>query len=292
MPRVESLLGMMGETGAWSPVWIGIYKANALTLDDYRHGRVLFAGDAAHLLPIFGVRGANSGIDDADNLAWKLAFVVKGIASARLVDSYSAERVAAARENLGYGTKSTEFMAPPSFAFELMRKAVLGLAVKFPELRSLINPRQSSAIAYTHSPLNVTAQETEFRAGPAPGQVLTECPLAIVDGASTRNGHLTDLIGPTITALYFSDDGAVPDELTKCDAAMRARGIPFAIVAVARRAGAAQTRGGDSSGQLFAMYDAAPGTLYLVRPDGHVIGRWRRFDAVALTEAIDHLLQP
>jgi 3-(3-hydroxy-phenyl)propionate hydroxylase len=294
MPRVESLLGMMGETGAWSPVWIGIYKANALTLDDYRHGRVLFAGDAAHLLPIFGVRGANSGIDDADNLAWKLALVVKGIASTQLLDSYSAERVAAARENLSYGTKSTEFMAPPSFAFELMRKAVLGLAVKFPELRSLINPRQSSAIAYTGSPLNVAAQEAEFGAGPACGHVLTECPLTIVDGASTREGHLTELIGPVITALYFTDDGAVPvpDELTSCDAAMRARGIPFAIVALARQAGAAKARGWDSSGRLFAMYDAAPGTLYLVRPDGHVFGRWRRFDAAALTEAIDHLLQP
>jgi 3-(3-hydroxy-phenyl)propionate hydroxylase len=292
MPRVESLLGMMGETGAWSPVWIGIYKANALTLDDYRHRRVLFAGDAAHLLPIFGVRGANSGIDDADNLAWKVAFVVKGIASSKLLDSYSAERVAAARENLGYGTKSTEFMAPPSFAFELMRKAVLGLAVKFPELRSLINPRQSSAIAYTDSPLNVIAQEAEFSAGPGPGHVLTECPLVIVDGASTREGHLTDLIGPDITALYFTDDGAVPDDLATWDAAMRARGIPFAIVSLARHAGVAAARGWDKSGRLFAMYDAAPGTLYLVRPDGHVFARWRRFDAAAMVQAIDHLLQP
>jgi 3-(3-hydroxy-phenyl)propionate hydroxylase len=292
MPRVESLLGMMGETGAWSPVWIGIYKANALTLDDYRHRRVLFAGDAAHLLPIFGVRGANSGIDDADNLAWKLAFVVKGIASAKLLDSYSAERVAAARENLSYGTKSTEFMAPPSFAFELMRKAVLGLAVKFAELRSLINPRQSSAIAYTHSPLNVAGQESEFGAGPAPGQVLPECPLGIIHGGVTRAGHLTDLIGPVITALYFSDDGVVPEELSKLDAAMRARGVPFAVVALAIRAGATAARGWDSSGRLYAMYDAAPAALYLVRPDGHVIGRWRRFDAATVTEAIDHLLQP
>jgi 3-(3-hydroxy-phenyl)propionate hydroxylase len=292
MPRVESLLGMMGETGAWSPVWIGIYKANALTLDDYRHRRVLFAGDAAHLLPIFGVRGANSGIDDADNLAWKLAFVVKGIASPKLLDSYSAERVAAARENLSYGTKSTEFMAPPSFAFELMRKAVLGLAVKFPELRSLINPRQSSAIAYTHSPLNVAAQETEFRAGPAPGQVLPECPLGIVEDGLTRDGHLTDLIRPVITALYFSDDGTVPEELSKLDAAMRARGVPFAVVPLANRAGATAARGWSKSGRLYAMYDAAPAALYLVRPDGHVIGRWRRFDAATMTEAIDHLLQP
>jgi 3-(3-hydroxy-phenyl)propionate hydroxylase len=183
-------------------------------------------------------------------------------------------------------------MAPPSFAFELMRKAVLGLAVKFPELRSLINPRQSSAIAYTGSPLNVVAQDAEFGAGPACGHVLTECPLVIVDGASTRDGHLTDLIGPDITALYFTDDGAVPDELTTCDAAMRARGIPFAIVALARQAGFARARGWDKSGRLFAIYDAAPGTLYLVRPDGHVFARWRRFDAADLTGAIDHLLQP
>ena len=130
---------------------MGIYKANALTLESYRHGRVLFAGDAAHLVPIFGVRGANSGIDDADNLAWKLAFVVKGLASDSLLDTYSDRARRRAHENLSYGTKSTEFMAPPSFAFDLMRKAVLSLAVKHPEVRSLINPRQTSAITYRSS---------------------------------------------------------------------------------------------------------------------------------------------
>jgi 3-(3-hydroxy-phenyl)propionate hydroxylase len=183
-------------------------------------------------------------------------------------------------------------MAPPSFAFDLMRKAVLGLAVKFPELRSLINPRQSSAIAYTHSPLNASVQQAEFSAGPAPGTVLPECPLTIVDGASTREGHLTDLIGPDITALYFTENAAVPDQLTKCEAAMRARGIPFAIVPLARNGAAASARGRDNTGRLFAMYDAAPGTLYMVRPDGHVFARWRRFEAAAVTAALDHLLQP
>jgi 3-(3-hydroxy-phenyl)propionate hydroxylase len=136
----------------------------------------------------------------------------------------------------------------------------------------------------------VAAHDAEFKAGPAPGHVLTECPLTLVDGASTREGHLTDLIGPDITALYFTDDGTVPDDLTTCDAAMRARGIPFAIVPLARHAGIAQSW--DSTGRLFAMYDAAPGTLYLVRPDGHVFARWRRFDIGAVTETIDHLLQP
>ena len=97
IPRVESHLDD-GRAGDWSPIWITIYKAHALSLESYRHGRALFAGDAAHLVPIFGVRGANSGIDDADNLAWKLAFVVKGLASDRLLDTYSHERVLAARE--------------------------------------------------------------------------------------------------------------------------------------------------------------------------------------------------
>jgi 3-(3-hydroxy-phenyl)propionate hydroxylase len=112
LPRVRSHLAMIGETAPWTPLWISIYNAKCLTLDKYRHGRVFFAGDAAHLVPIFGVRGLNSGLDDAANLAWKLARVIGGQASESLLDSYSDERVPAARENMAYGAKSTEFMAP------------------------------------------------------------------------------------------------------------------------------------------------------------------------------------
>jgi len=293
MPRVESLLAMMGEKGSWKPIWSGIYKANALTLPSYRAGRVLFAGDAAHLVPIFGVRGANSGIDDADNLAWKLAFVVKGLASSALLDSYSVERVAAARENLSYGTKSTEFMAPPSFGFELMRTAVLGLAKKHPSLSSLINPRQTSAITYATSPLNAAAERSaEFPAGPVPGAVLPECPLTVADGSGTREGHLTDLLGPHFTALYFSEDGAVPAELESLDRALAARQVPFELASLTRRLGASSPHGWDHTGRLFPMYGAQPGTLYLVRPDGHVLGRWRQASAAEALAAIDHALQP
>lgn len=294
IPRVKSLLDMMGETAPWHPIWIGIYKANALTLEDYRHKHVLFAGDAAHLVPIFGVRGANSGIDDADNLAWKLAFVVKGLASEKLLDSYSAERVAATHENLSYGTKSTEFMAPPSFAFELMRNAVLSLAVKHPALNSLINPRQTSAIIYATSPLNAADRSGEFTGGPVPGQSLPECPVTIVENGAAREAHLTDLVTPCITAFYFGGDGAIPTALSKIEADMRAEGIPFALVNLTRHLnlGATAKHGWDHTGRLFDMYDATPGTLYLVRPDGHVLGRWRRFDAEATMAAIDHMLHP
>jgi 3-(3-hydroxy-phenyl)propionate hydroxylase len=283
----------MGETAPWNPIWIGIYKANALTLENYRHKRVLFAGDAAHLVPIFGVRGANSGIDDADNLAWKLAFVVKGLASERLLDSYSVERVAATHENLSYGTKSTEFMAPPSFAFDLMRRAVLSLAVKHPSLSSLINPRQTSAITYATSPLNVIVRAEEFECGPVPGQPLPECPVTIVEKGVAREAHLTDLITPAVTAICFADDAA-PPALTDLAQSMRARGVPFVLTTLTRhlRVDVSEKHGWDHTGRLFDMYGATSGTLYLVRPDGHVLGRWRRCDAGAARAALDHMLNP
>ncbi len=295
IPRVASLLEMMGEHGAWSPIWITIYKANALSLERYRHGRVLFAGDAAHLLPIFGVRGANSGIDDAYNLAWKLAFVIKGLADDQLLDSYSDERVAAAHENLSHGTKSTEFMAPPSFAFDLMRRAVLGLAVKHPGLSSLINPRQTSAITYSHSRLNAPdADPQNFDAGPVAGAVFAECPVTIVDGASRQTGHLGDLLGPHFTALVFSTDGAIDHSFIDLERNCVAEGLPFRLLAATTKEAdnGAANQILDHTGRLFPLYGATPGTVYLLRPDGHVLGRWHRPDARDLQCAINNTLAP
>lgn len=295
IPRVQSLLKMMGESGAWSPIWITIYKANALSLESYKHGRVLFGGDAAHLVPIFGVRGANSGIDDADNLAWKLAFVIQGLASEQLLDSYSAERVFATHENLSYGTKSTEFMAPPSFAFDLMRRAVLSLAVKHAHVRSLINPRQTSAITYSDSLLNaVDKAPAAFAAGPVPGAVLPECPLTIVASGATREGHLTDLIGPHFSAFYFSEKESVPASLAELEAAMQSKNIPFKLLLLTMHLSQDVTdcHGWDHTGRLFAMYGAKPGTLYLVRPDGHVLGRWHAATVAEVASAIERALHP
>ncbi|MFT4067125.1 FAD-dependent oxidoreductase [Paraburkholderia sp.] len=294
MPRVQSVLDSMGETGAWSPIWITIYKANALTLERYRHGAVLFAGDAAHLVPIFGVRGANSGIDDADNLGWKLACVINGIASPSLLDSYSDERVYAARENLGYGMKSTEFMAPPSFAFDLMRTAVLGLAGRHAAVRPLINPRQTHAIAYRQSPLNHVAGEAdESGRGPAPGTVLPECRLLgkMDDGASV-DIHLTDLLGPCFTALRFSPDPATDEAWQQLQSMLATKGIPFDMVSIAA-SGTACANGPhaiDQTGRLHEMLDARPGTVYLIRPDGHVLARWRNGSAAAVRHALEATL--
>jgi 3-(3-hydroxy-phenyl)propionate hydroxylase len=261
LPRVRSHLEWIGERNDWRPVWISAYRANCLTLDSYRHGRVLFAGDAAHLVPIFGVRGMNSGIDDTCNLAWKLAWVAQGKAADRLLDSYSVERVFAARENIRHASKSTEFMAPPSPAFKLMREAALGLATRDPFFATLINPRQSSAITFADSPLNAADSEA-LRAGPVPGEVLAECPLESTHGAK----HLTELLGIGYTAVCLTAADPRP-------ALAGLGGLPLTVVWIApgKAAGAAAW---DSTGRLFPLYGAAPAAFYLVRPDGHVAGRW------------------
>ena len=179
----------------WQPAWSSIYRAGAMTLQRYRHGRVLFAGNAAHAMPIFGVRGLNSGLDDADNLAWKLAAVVQGGPEA-LLDSYSAERVQAFHVNAESARRSTEFMSPPSRGFDVLREAVLSLAAEHRDIAELINPRQTAAVAYTASPLS-TPDADAWQAGPRPGEVLPEVPVA------GPVGHVTEVVGPGFVLLHF-----------------------------------------------------------------------------------------
>src|SRR3984957_8312785 len=200
LPRVQAHLDMIGEAAPWKPLWISIYNAKCLTLPRYRSGRVLFAGDAAHLVPIFGVRGLNSGLDDAGNLAWKLALVHQGAGGDALLDSYSSERVRAARENISFGAKSTEFMAPPHHGFALMRDAALRLALVSPCVRPLINPRQSSPVEYADSPLNQSDHGGVFGGSARAGMPAPEARLHTPQGL----GHLTALFGAHFVALYFS----------------------------------------------------------------------------------------
>lgn len=295
LPRVQAHLEMIGQTGAWTPLWITLYKANALTLERYRHGRVFFAGDAAHLVPIFGVRGANSSIDDVDNLAWKLAAVIKGGARQSLLDSYSEERVFAAHENLQKGMKSTEFMAPPTFAFQMMREAVLSLAGDTPGVRSLINPRQTSAIAYIDSPAVALRDDDHlFGCGPRRGSVLQSAPLRRVDAQGHQSCvHITQLVlAGQYLLLQFGATAAIPDDLSEAVASLRHEGIGIRVLAVCPRTD--PEAGGeylvDADGGVAALYAAQAGCVYVVRPDGHVLGRWRSLSGQALVQAMQAVL--
>ena len=279
LPRVQSHLAMIGELEPWEPLWISIYNAKCLSLERYREGRIFFAGDAAHLVPIFGVRGLNSGLDDAGNLAWKLARVIKGQSPERLLDSYSPERRHAAEENMAFGAKSTEFMAPPDFAFRLMREATLKLALSDSKVRSLINPRQSTPTIYVNSPLNGPEQGAWTHAMAAPGAPAPEallCSLPAAHGAQNQPApwHLTSRWGKGLVALAFN-----PPELLNPMPALAAQGVE--VIGI--------TPANDTAGQAWQRYGlphAQAQGLLLIRPDGYVMGRWRTLDVQPVLDAL------
>lgn len=261
LPRVRAHLAWIGEDAPWEAQWISIYNAKCLSLERYRHGRVLFAGDAAHLVPIFGVRGLNSGLDDAGNLAWKLAAVIAGGASPALLDTYDEERRAAALLNIDYGSRSTEFMAPPHHGFALLRDAVLRLAASEPVIRNLINPRQSAPVRYG-CPALLGPDEGFASPEAGPGNPAPEA-FVFVDG---RARHLTEFFGAGYVVLSFGAPAAVagadhvmldPDDARNAEALRR--------------------------------YAARAGAVYLIRPDGYVAARWAQPGAGAVQTTLRKL---
>ena len=236
--RIAAHLAMIGLPGPWRLLWKSIYRAHTLSLADYVHGRVLFAGDAAHLVPIFGVRGLNSGLDDAANLAWKLALIAQGQAPANLLASYTSERHAACLENIASATKSTWFMSPPSPGFTLARDAVLELAVKHPAFRVLIDPRQSAAHQYRSS---AVAPSTHSLVG-----------LPLPEARLAHGRSLHDLLGSGFCALAFSATAPA------CATPRAIGGIAYLDVRI------------PSTDPSATALGARAGDVFLIRPDGYV----------------------
>ena len=197
--RVGAILADVGHTKPWELEWWSVYSANTLCLDDYRHGRVIFIGDAAHIVPIFGVRGLNNGLADAENIGWKLALVLHGEADERLLDSYSPERRGATLDVFANATKSTRFMTPPTRGWRLAREAALSLSLKHEFPRGLANPRQMQPYTYSESPLTPYAgRDAEFAGGPPCGSVAPNARLG--DGS-----YLLDRAGNGMTAILFCE---------------------------------------------------------------------------------------
>ena len=174
-----------------------------------------------------------------------------------------------------------------------MRAAVLGLAVEHPVVRPLINPRQTQPVSYKDSPLTIPCEGGARFGGPMPGDLVPECPISLLEGDRVREGHLTELLSPCFTALCFTDDGRITADLANLEGELRTARIPFRVVTLAggqlRRSGS--PIGGDHTGRLFPMYAAEPGTVYLVRPDGYVLARWREATAERIQAAIDQTLR-
>jgi 3-(3-hydroxy-phenyl)propionate hydroxylase len=148
----ERLARQFGADCAVEIVWVGPYAYRSECIDRMRHGRVFFMGDAAKVVSPFGARGGNTGIADADNLAWKLAAVMKGRAAPALLDSYHDERHEAACQNVLVTNRTTRFLRPADGVERLFRSAALGLARQHPFARQLVNTgRMAIANPYTRS---------------------------------------------------------------------------------------------------------------------------------------------
>ncbi len=293
--RIDAQLAMIGHAGAkWEMDWSSVYSARTLTLPDFKHGSVIFTGDAAHLLPIFGVRGANTAFQDAQSLGWHLAFVVKGLAGPALLTNHSTERVGAAREIITEAGKSTRFMAPPSPGFRLLRDAVLSLSLTQAFVRPLYHWRTSRPHEYTHSMLNSTGDDNAlFKSGPAHGAPPQNVRLGESGG---EEDFLLDHLGGGFDLLYFTDTD-LPEALQQVIHAARLTGLPLNVTAI----GATQPVAGadqylpDANGHLRERYgipvnEGAMGGAYLLRPDQHICARWITLDASRLQAALTNAL--
>jgi 3-(3-hydroxy-phenyl)propionate hydroxylase len=251
-------------------VWIGPYAYRSECLQRFRHGRVFMVGDAAHVVSPFGARGGNSGLQDADNLAWKLAAVLQGRAAPALLDSYDAERRAAAQDNVRVTRRTARFLRPPTPTERRFRDAAIALARSVPFGRQYIDTgRMSVANDYPDSP--VCAAEG--------GKSVQNVPIGFADG--TR-GELVDLLlwaGPRLLLLLFGRLNApTRKRLTKLTAVGHVRAVQVLP----------EESTGDGGDCLETVFDVAGSPLAqacgveprhgapayaLLRPDGYLAAR-------------------
>lgn len=271
--NVEAILAEIGHDAGYELEWWSVYAANTLALDTYRHGRTLFIGDSAHIVPIFGVRGLNNGLADAENIAWKLGRVINGAAGDGLLDSFAQERRDATLDVFASATKSTRFMTPPSPGWRLVRDAALSLALEHEFARPFANPRQMTPFLYSEGGA-VLADDPGFSGGPQPGDLVPN--FALDDGA-----YFSDKLGLGFVGLWFG----VASGAARIMAALSDLDPSIMALAIGENGDIP-----DRDGQIAAGFAAAPGDFYLVRPDMYVAGRWRAPTPETVAAGLAHIL--
>ena len=282
IPRIKA---MLGDEREFELEWVSVYTFQCRRMNQFNHGRVLFVGDAAHQVSPFGARGANSGIQDTDNLAWKLKLVMDSKAPPTLLDTYGEERGYAADENLMNSTRSTDFITPKSTTSKVFRNAVLQLAAKYPFARALVNSGRLSVPSWLATSSLNTPDGDVFEGQMIPGAPLADAPIE----AAGQPGWLLHQMGNRFQLLHYVDDASTLDEKTALALAQLAQAaiaIEAIIVAPRGQAPAGLKTLIDTDGCIAQRYDLRPGTTYLVRPDQHVAARWRALDASKIKAAL------
>lgn len=245
----KRLRGMLGEDVEYELEWSSVYTFQCRRMEQFHKGRVIFAGDAAHQVSPFGARGANSGLQDTDNLIWKLKLVLDGAAPETLIESYSAERIYGADENILNSTRSTDFITPKSDMSRIFRDAVLALAEDHEFARPMVNTgRLSVPCTYDGSALN----SSDGLNGPRATRPGAPCP-----DAPLGDGFLLDRLGGQFILLTIDADA--PDIIEE-------DGVTVTRLALSAR--------DDRSGAFRQRYlGDAPSAVYLIRPDQHIAAR-------------------
>ena len=264
-PRIARMLGH----DKFEFEWISIYKFQCRRMDRFIHGRVIFAGDAAHQVSPFGARGANSGLEDAENISWKLDRVLRGMSPQALLESYNTERSAAADENIRESTRSTDFMAPVTEQEARLRRAVLSLAKETEFGKRMVNGGRLSVPSVYDTPLS-TADGDKWRGGPRPGVSMPDAPVAEPSGKPLYLSDAFIAAGTRFTWLEFGNGAALT--------------LPEGVATI--RIGGGDGGLADPAGLAGTRYDAEPGTGYLLRPDGYVAARFRHPTRPALDAAL------
>ncbi|MDN5872180.1 MAG: FAD-dependent oxidoreductase, partial [Nitrococcus sp.] len=280
---------MLGERTCFELKWVSVYTFQCRRLERFQHGRVLFVGDAAHQVSPFGARGGNGGIQDVDNLIWKLALVLAGTAPSVLLKSYDAERIPAADENILNSTRSTDFITPKSEVSRAFRDATLMLAEHYPFARRLVNSGRLSVPAVLHGSPLITPDADRFDSALCPGAPCGDAPIQTAAGED----WLLRQLGNGFTGLYFTGaHGKMPARVGRVIEQLAAGTIPVEVLVVGGRlTGDAPGRGIiDVGGLVQRCYGGSPGTFYLIRPDQHVCARWRRLELEPVRRALGRAL--
>ena len=257
IPRIKAIVG---ET-PFRLDWMSVYKFRCAKLERFVHNRVLFVGDSAHVVSPFGARGGNGGIQDVDNLGWKLAAVLSGEAPASLIETYSEERTHGSAENILNSSRATNFMTPKSPVEAMFRDEVLELAATHDFARKLIN---SGRLSRPCSLAGMSLQ-TPGDAPVAPGEPLLDAPL------EGENG-LTWLIDEAQGAFILMTAGAFElPELTGVDRIGIDQDAPYSTFK-------------DKAGHFKSRYGTDH--IYLLRPDGHVCAAFNEIDVPAIEAAV------
>ena len=250
---------MLGPDVPFELEWVSVYTFRCRRLDRFRHGRILFLGDAAHQVSPFGARGGNGGVQDSDNLAWKLALVLDGQAPETLLDSYDAERIPATDENILNSTRATDFITPKTQAAHTYRDAVLDLARTHDFARALVNSGRLSRPARLPVAPLCTPDDAAWSAGVPPGAPAEDAPL-LRDGAQA---WLLASCAPGFSLLRFTAPEPAPI-------------LPTQWITPAQ----------DPEGLAAQRYAAQAGTTILLRPDQHVAARWHDYDPARIRAAL------